>query len=84
MMHHKLHQTVFHVEKLKNIVGISGSSAYHIMTSQGDCLGTVGNLSEIINDTSGLPAAANKNAFDSLLHRDVGHLFGQIRTRLAR
>lgn len=55
MMLHQLHQTVFHVEPMKNIVGVGGTAAYQIEVRKGPALGTVGQVSvpahaEICND----------------------------------
>jgi hypothetical protein len=51
----QLHQTVFSVEPMKNIVGVGGTAAYQIEVRQGSALGTVGPVSvpaqaEICND----------------------------------
>ena len=55
MMLHQLHQTIFQVEPMKNIVGVGGTAAYQIEIRKGPALGTVGPVSvpaqaEICND----------------------------------
>jgi hypothetical protein len=42
MMNTKLQQTVFHIDKLKNVVNVGGSSAYQIFTCPGPALGQFG------------------------------------------
>jgi hypothetical protein len=42
---HQLQQTRFHVEPLKNIVGIGDITAYQIVITTGPALGTIGSVS---------------------------------------
>ena len=52
---HQLHQTRFHVEPLRSIVGVGDITAYQIVISTGPALGTIGSVSvpaqaDICND----------------------------------
>lgn len=54
-MQSNIHQTMFQVEPLKNIVGVGNTTAYQIIVTEGSTLGTLGNVSvpaqaEILND----------------------------------
>jgi len=42
MIHQNLQHTVFHIEPLKNIVGVGSSTAYQICTTPGKSLGQLG------------------------------------------
>ena len=42
MIHQNLQHTVFHIEPLKNIVGVGGPTAYQICTTPGKSLGQMG------------------------------------------
>ena len=42
MIHQNLQYTVFHIEPLKNIVGVGSSTAYQICTTPGKSLGHMG------------------------------------------
>ena len=44
MMNSKIQQTVFTIEKLKNVVNIGRSSAYQIYTSPGEQIGEIGTI----------------------------------------
>jgi len=44
MMNSKIQQTVFSIERLKNVVNIGSSSAYQIYTSPGEQIGTIGTV----------------------------------------
>jgi len=57
MMNSKIQQTVFTIEKLKNVVNIGRSSAYQIYTSPGEQLGTIG---AIVNPATLIPANDEK------------------------
>jgi hypothetical protein len=51
----QLHQTRFHVEPLKSIVGVGDITAYEIVVTTGPALGTIGSVSvpaqaDICND----------------------------------
>ena len=66
MIDQNLQQTVFHIEKLKNIVNVGRSTAYHIYTSTGPNLGRLGDVMipaavETANDEVFAPAAANES-----------------------
>ena len=80
MTQNKVHQTVFQVEKLRNIVGISGSTAYHVVTYRGDCLGTIGR----VVDCERTSPAANESGRDEPAANAFGRLFGRVRSTLAR
>jgi len=41
-----LQQTIFHIEKLKSVVNVGRSTAYHIYTSQGPALGSIGSVTD--------------------------------------
>ena len=41
MMNTELQQTEFHIEKLKNVVNVSGASAYQIFTYPGPVIGRI-------------------------------------------
>ena len=58
MIHSKLQQTEFHIERLLNAVNVGSCSAYQIYTSPGEHLGEIGT---IINPTVQL--AANEKEF---------------------
>lgn len=49
MMNQNLQQTLFHIEKLKSVVNVGRSSAYHIYTSPGPALGHLGQITEPVN-----------------------------------
>ena len=57
MMNLKIQQTVFTIEKLKNVVNIGRCSAYQIYTSPGEQLGTIG---AIVNPGTLIPANDEK------------------------
>ncbi len=66
MIDQNLQQTVFHIEKLKNIVNVGRSTAYHIYTSTGPNLGHLGDVMipaavEPANDGIFAPATANES-----------------------
>jgi len=76
----ELNQTVFHVEPLKNIVGVGNTSAYQIVICSRLALGTVGTVSipayaEICNDPN-----YNTNSADASGESRLGSWF---RRRLA-
>ena len=48
-MNQNLQQTLFHIEKLKSVVNVGRSSAYHIYTSPGPALGQLGEIIEPIH-----------------------------------
>jgi len=80
MMLHELHQTVFHVEPMKNIVGVGGTAAYQIVVREGPALGTVGPVSvpahaEICNDPMFTAPSANASG--------IGHTGSWLRRALA-
>jgi hypothetical protein len=56
-MSSKMKQTIFNIEKLKNVVNIGSNSAYQIYTSPGEKLGTVGT---IVNPGMLIPANDEK------------------------
>jgi len=58
MMNLNLRQTVFQIEKCRNVVNVGRSSPYHIYTIPGSLIGHLGNAVS----TSNLPAA-NDAAF---------------------
>jgi hypothetical protein len=58
MIHSKMQQTEFHIERLGNAVNVGSCSAYQIYTSPGKHLGKIGT---IINPTAQL--AANEKEF---------------------
>ena len=43
-MSSNLRETVFHIEKLRNVVGVGNCSAYQICTSPGRALGRIGRI----------------------------------------
>jgi hypothetical protein len=45
-MSSNLRETVFHIEKLRNIVGVGNCSAYQICTSPGSAVGRIGRIAE--------------------------------------
>lgn len=53
MMNTNLQQTVFHIDRLKNVVNVGGSSAYQIFTCPGPVLGRLG---AIVNPEEQKPA----------------------------
>jgi hypothetical protein len=53
MMHSDLRQTLFIIEKLKNVVNVGNCSAYQIFTSPGKQLGRIGT---IVNTATQIPA----------------------------
>jgi len=53
MMNSNMRQTIFSIEKLKNVVNIGSSSAYQIYTVPGEQLGTMGT---IVNPDTLIPA----------------------------
>jgi len=57
-MNLNLRQTVFQIEKCRNVVNVGRSSPYHIYTTPGSLIGQLGNAVS----TSNLPAA-NDAAF---------------------
>ena len=57
MINSKMRQTIFSIEKLKNVVNIGSSSAYQIYISPGEQLGTIGT---IVNPESSIPANDEK------------------------
>ncbi len=44
MIDQSLQQTIFHIEKLRNVVNVGRSSAYNIYTSTGPALGHLGGV----------------------------------------
>lgn len=60
MINSNLQQTVFHIEKIRNVVNVGNSSPYHIYTSQGPVVGRLGNAVHPSDE-----AAANDDRFDS-------------------
>jgi len=54
-MNANLQQSIFSVEKIKNVVNVGGSSAYQIYTTPGEQIGTLGKL-----DLAGLDRSANQ------------------------
>ena len=77
---HQLHQTIFNVEPLRNIVGVGDITAYQIVITTGPALGTIGSVSvpaqaEICNDPH-----FGKN-FDAA--SGLGHLASWFRRALA-
>ena len=44
MMNSKLQQTVFSVEKIRNVVNVGNCSAYQIFTTPGEDIGYLGNI----------------------------------------
>ena len=42
MIHQSLQHTVFHIEPIKNIVGVGGATAYQICLTPGKTLGKIG------------------------------------------
>lgn len=66
MIDQNLQQTVFHIEKLKNIVNVGRSTAYHIYTSAGPALGHLGDVMipaalDPANDEIYNPVATNES-----------------------
>ena len=60
MMNTDLQQTVFHIDRLKNVVNVGGSSAYQIFTCPGPVIGRLG---AIVNPEEQKPTNdANFNA----------------------
>ena len=57
MMNSNIRQTVFSIEKLKNVVNTGRCSAYQIYTSPGEQLGTIG---IIVNPGTVIPANDEK------------------------
>jgi len=57
MMNSNIRQTIFSIEKLKNVVNIGSSSAYQIYTVPGEQLGTMGT---IVNPKTSIPANDEK------------------------
>lgn len=53
MMNTDMKQTVFHIEKLKNVVNVGDSSAYQIFTYPGS---TIGRFGPIVNPEQHNPA----------------------------
>ena len=47
MMNTNLQQTGFYIEKLKNVVNVSGSSAYQIFTCPGPAIGRLGTIPDL-------------------------------------
>ena len=67
MKYRELHQTVFQVEPLKNIVGIGDTAAYQIVVSQGAALGSIGPVTvpahaEICNEPEFATFSAEESA----------------------
>ena len=46
MMNKEMKQTVFHIEKLQNVVNVGGSSAFQIYTYPGDVIGRIGAIAD--------------------------------------
>ena len=44
MMNTELQQTEFHIEKLQNVVNVSGASAYQIFTYPGPVIGRISSI----------------------------------------
>jgi len=57
MMNSNMKQTIFNIEKLKNVVNIGSSSAYQIYTSPGEKIGAIGT---IVNPGTLIPANDEK------------------------
>jgi hypothetical protein len=57
MMNSNIRQTIFSIEKLKNVVNIGSSSAYQIYTVPGEQLGTIGTIA---NPKTSIPANDEK------------------------
>ena len=62
MMNSNIRQTIFSIEKLKNVVNIGSCSAYQIYTSPGEQLGEIG---IIINPETLFPAN-DENFFEEI------------------
>lgn len=61
MIDQYLQQTAFHIEKLKNVVNVSRSSAYQIFTTPGPSLGRIG---VIVHPAS--QEAANATSYETV------------------
>jgi hypothetical protein len=66
-MQSTIHQTIFQVEPLKNIVGVGNTTAYHIVVTPGAALGTLGSVNvpayaEICNEPVFARNSANESA----------------------
>lgn len=59
MINSNLQQTVFHIEKIKNVVNVGDLSAYHIYTSHGPVVGRLGDAISPSTET-----AANDEQFE--------------------
>ena len=75
---HQLHQTRFHVEPLKSIVGIGDITAYQIVITTGPALGTIGSVSvpaqaDICNDPN-FGAASRMSHLASWFRRTLATL----------
>jgi hypothetical protein len=57
MMNSNMRQTIFSIDKLKNVVNIGRCSAYQIYTIPGEQLGTIGT---IVNPGTSIPANDKK------------------------
>lgn len=53
MMNTEMKQTIFQIEKLRNVVNVGGSSAYQIFTYTGPVLGRFG---AVVNSDQMIPA----------------------------
>jgi len=60
MMNTDLKQTVFHIEKLQNVVNVGSSSAYQIFTYSGPVVGRIARL-----DIPAAQCPANDAAFST-------------------
>jgi len=56
-----LRETVFHIEKLRNIVGVGNCSAYQICTSPGQSLGRIGRVAD-----DSVRHAANADSYEAV------------------
>ena len=66
-MSSNLRETVFHIEKLRNIVGVGNCTAYQICTSPGRTLGRIGRIAgdelrQAANQASRAEARADRPA----------------------
>jgi hypothetical protein len=66
-MSSNVQETIFHIEKLRNVVGVGNSTAYQICTTPGRILGRIGAIeadagSEAVNEDRHEAAGANGKA----------------------
>lgn len=66
-MTQNLQQTVFHAEKLRNVVNVGGSSPYHVFVSPGNRIGRIGKAVD-----SSTHVAANDPDFEAVSSLETG------------